>query len=184
MKSTVEMLKGKVTTISLRLEGGLTIEHEGKWKKYAIAPEMTVSVGPTDDFEAKAAELEAYISAWIGKYLKPIEEHYAPENPVLHDAPVAPKAPVAQDAQQLVDEDTFVAETITVEYTPGGEKRAKVKGGRWLKYGVTCWPEVLKMPPLEWDLDALDAADYPVSAGVTAIVMMLDDKPKKVTEWK
>jgi len=51
MKSTVEKLEGKVTKITLRLEGGLTVEQDGKWKKYAIAPEMTVSVGSEDDFE-------------------------------------------------------------------------------------------------------------------------------------
>ena len=144
---------------------------------------LTVSLEEGDDHNVEYAAAVSWCAEKIAGTLKAhgaIPSPTAPPKP----APVAKSAPVAQDAQQLVDEDTFVAETITVEYTPGGEKRAKVKGGRWLKYGVTCWPEVLKMPPLEWDLDALDAADYPVSAGVTAIVMMLDDKPKKVTGWK
>jgi len=42
MKSTVEMLKGKVTKVGLRLEGGLTVEFEGKWKKFAIPPENEI----------------------------------------------------------------------------------------------------------------------------------------------
>ena len=89
-------------------------------------------------------------------------------------------APVASD-----DEDIFNVDTIMVEFMPDGvTKSAKAKGGRWSKYGVRVWPEVLALPPLEWDLDSLDAAEYPVPKGLQAVVMMHEGKPRKVLEWK
>ena len=109
----------------------------------------------------------------------------APSQPTL---PVPPKkasvktgpAPVVSD-----DEDIFDVDTIMVEFMPDGvTKSAKAKGGRWSKYGVKVWPEVLALPPLEWDLDSLDAAEYPVPKGLQAVVMMHEGKPRKVLEWK
>ena len=107
---------------------------------------------------------------------------------------VAKPAPVAQVAQQAVpqvlsnvsqDDDLFNVDTIMVEFMPDGvTKSAKAKGGRWSKYGVKVWPEVLALPPLEWDLDATDAAEYPAPAGLQAVVMMHEGKPRKVLEWK
>ena len=92
----------------------------------------------------------------------------------------AKPAPVATG-----DEDVFNVDTIMVEFMPDGvTKSAKAKGGRWSKYGVKVWPEVLLLPPLEWDLDSLDAAEYPVPKGLQAIVMMHEGKPRKVLEWK
>ena len=95
---------------------------------------------------------------------------------------VAKPAPVAQDAQQ---EDVFDVDSIVIEVMPDGvTKTAKAKGGKWTKYGVKVWDEVLALPPLEWDLQELDVAEYGPPKGLQAIVMMVDDKPKKVTGWK
>ena len=99
-----------------------------------------------------------------------------PQGAVVKTGP----APVASD-----DEDIFNVDTIMVEFMPDGvTKSAKAKGGRWSKYGVKVWPEVLALPPLEWDLDSLDAAEYPVPKGLQAVVMMHEGKPRKVLEWK
>ena len=105
--------------------------------------------------------------------------------------PVAKKPPVAQSAQQPVktepqgDEDVFDVDSILIEVMPDGvTKTAKAKGGRWTKWGVKVWDEVLLLPPLEWTLQELDVGDYGPPKGLQAIVLMVDDKPKKVTAWK
>jgi len=189
MKGTVEKLEGKVTKITLRLEGGLTVEQDGKWKKYAIAPEMTVSVGSEDDFEEQAAALEAHLSAWIGKYLKPIEEHYTAPSVAQHAQQSTPKATPQPQQSGLLDSTskTFVVETLSVSIT-GGKRYMKAKGGHFKMYGVNVWEEVAAMPPLEWDLATLDGADYAAPEGLTAIYVekTLDSGkvvPDKVTGW-
>jgi len=83
------------------------------------------------------------------------------------------------------EDDVFTVESITIEYMPDGvTKSAKAKGGRWKKYGVKVWPEVLLLPPLEWVLDELDSGEYPAPKGLTATVMMHEGKPRKVLSWK
>ena len=67
----------------------------------------------------------------------------------------------------------------------------KAKGGNFKMYGVNVWPEVLAMPPLEWDAETLDGADYPAPTGLTAIYIEKaiekdgEQKmvPDKVTGW-
>jgi hypothetical protein len=49
---------------------------------------------------------------------------------------------------------------------------------------VKVWDEVLALPPLEWDLQALDVAEYGPPKDLQAIVMMVDGKPRKVLEWR
>ena len=145
----------------------------------SVTAGLTVALEDGDDKDVEYAALASWCAEKIGGTLK---AHGA--LPSQTEPPKKAAAPVATGGAIPDAEDVFTAETITVEYTPGGEKRAKIKGGRWKKYGVMCWPEVLALPPLEWDLDALDATDYPVPAGVQAIVLMVDDKPKKVVGWK
>ena len=141
---------------------------------------IVLEVGDEDKDEVYAGAI-SWVSAKIDGTLKAHGRVPSPtEPPKKTAAPVAPSAPTAPTE----DEDVFTAETITVEYTPGGDKRAKIKGGKWKKYGVMCWKEVLALPPLEWDLDTLGAADYPVPAGVQAIALLVDGKPKKIVGWK
>jgi len=115
--------------------------------------------------------------------------------PTQPTAPVAKKPPVAQSAQQTpqpAGDLTFVVETLSVDIK-GGKRYMKAKGGHFSKYGVNVWEEVAAMPPLEWDLETLDGADYNAPAGLTAIYIekAITTKdgvekmvPDKVVAWK
>ena len=193
-QEAAEKLDGMFTEASCQLGGGITIELNGVWKKFYIEPGLVFKLGPTQDAEKALEALKATLQAFVGGYLKPIEEHYASQNaeingpepgPALHEAP-AKSAP--REVRTPIDDsgaeyDIFDVASIAVEYSPGGEKRAKVKGGKWAKFGVMCWPEVLSLEPLEWNLDELDAVEYSVPAGLKAKALMVDGKPKKVVEW-
>ena len=109
-------------------------------------------------------------------------------------ATLPPSGKVVQQAQPqqsgLLDDTTktFVVETLSVE-VKGGKRYVKAKGGNFKVYGVNVWPEVLALPPLEWDAETLDGADYPAPTGLTAIYVekTLDSGkvvPDKVTAWK
>ena len=96
----------------------------------------------------------------------------------------SPPKPVKVGAAPTGDDDVFDVESIVIEMMPDGVTRtAKAKGGKWTKYGVKVWDEVLALPPLEWDLQQLDVADYGPPKGLKAIVMMAEGKPRKVTGW-
>ncbi len=120
---------------------------------------------------------------------KAYEAYHAPSAPTMPVAPsVAQHAQQPTPAQQPAGDKTFVVETLSVSIMD--EKRyMKAKGGRFSKYGVNVWEEVAAMPPLEWDLELLDGADYPAPAGLTAIYSEKTADsgkvvPDKVTAWK
>ena len=120
------------------------------------------------------------------KYHKPTPVPSVPELPKTATEPHKP-APTKTGPAPTVgsDEAVFDVDSILIEVMPDGvTKTAKAKGGRWTKYGVKVWDEVLLLPPLEWTLQELDVGDYGPPKGLQAIVMMVDDKPKKVTAWK
>jgi hypothetical protein len=103
--------------------------------------------------------------------------------PAQHPTPIPAGAVPGKVSQD--DEDIFDVDSIVIEVMPDGvTKTAKAKGGKWTKYGVKVWDEVLALPPLEWDLKALDVAEYGPPDGLQAVVMMVDGKPRKVLEWK
>ena len=146
--------------------------------------------------EANEATLKTLNKAYKA-YHQPVAHGALPSEtePVLRDAPVAKTAPVAQPAQQPTPQSgdlTFPVETLSVE-VKGGKRYVKAKGGNFKVYGVNVWPEVLALPPLEWDLETLDGADYNAPAGLTAIyvekeIVGKQGEPKwvpdKVTGWK
>jgi len=184
-EDTVAKLKEITVSISRKLS-------DDNYGSFGVQAAITLEVEEGEDKNELYAASASWLSAKVAGTHKQHGTMSSQPAPPKPQTALPAQASVAQHAQQSIpkattaadDEDIFDAETITVEYTPGGEKRAKVKGGRWKKYGVMCWPETLKLPPLEWDLDELDAADYPVPGGVQAVVLMVDDKPKKVIGWK
>ena len=151
---------------------------------------LTVSLEEGDDPNVEYASAASFCAEKIAGTLK---AHGAipsqPDAPKAPVAPVAKTAPVAQDAQQS-DTKTFVVETLSVE-VKGGKRYTKAKGGNFKMYGVNVWPEVLALPPLEWDAEQLDGADYPAPTGLTAIytekAIEKDGEqkmvPDKVTGW-
>lgn len=97
-------------------------------------------------------------------------EHLSKINALPAAAAAAPSASQA-DGHDVVD-----ATKISVE-VKNGKVFHKVHGGRWMKYGVTIWPEVLAR-------SGILAADIPVTGldltGYTATILMTNGKPDKV----
>jgi len=176
-------MMAKLSEITVSISRKVSDDNYGS---FGVQASITLEVEEGEDKDVLYAASTSWLSEKIAGTHKAhgtMPSQPAPAGAVAKPASVAQHS-VAGGVPQADDVDVFTAETITVEYTPGGEKRAKVKGGKWKKYGVVCWPEVLALPPLEWELDALDAADYNVPAGVQAVALMVDDKPKKIIGWK
>ena len=163
----------------------LTKKVSENYDSKGVSVGLTVSLEEGDDHNVEYAAAVSWCAEKIAGTLK---AHGAiPSQPVLPTQTVAKAAPVAQDAQQPK---TFVVETLSVE-VKGGKRYTKAKGGPFVMYGVNVWPEVLALPPLEWDAEQLDGADYPAPEGLTAIytekAIEKDGEqkmvPDKVTGW-
>ena len=154
---------------------------DGNWGSFEVVYglEMNLAEGADLDAVFKAMDDELTLAVGVSAHEKEAKVMRSVTQPEAEDF-VEPEYMPSTDATTK----TILAETITVEFTPKGQKNAKVKGGRWKMYGVMCWPEVLSLPPIEWDLETLDAGDYPAPPGVKAIVLMDGDKPKKVIGWE
>ena len=195
LQETVEKLGGKITKMEVpyTMTKLTVLTAEDRWE--GVGGEtvvFTVEVGSEANMvelynatyaAAKAVAVDANKARFddlLARYST--NKNQAPGPQPVATAPT-PK-PQPQQSGMLEDSsETFEVDTITVEFSPKGAKYAKAKGGKWGKYGVTVWPEVLIMEPLEWDLEQMDAQDYPAPKGLTAIVYMEDGKPKKVTGW-
>ena len=175
----------KIKELTVLLSKKVSENYDSK----GVSVGLTVSLEEGDDPNVEYAAAVSFCAEKIAGTLK---AHGAiPSQPVLRDSPkpalVAKTAPVAQDAQQ---DKTFVVEMLSVE-VKGGKRYTKAKGGPFVKYGVNVWPEVLAQPPLEWDAETLDGADYPAPTGLTAIytekAIEKDGEqkmvPDKVTGW-
>ena len=167
-----------------------------------VSVSVTVDLKEGDDKDAEYAALASWCAAKIGGTLKAhgaLPSETAPEGPWLKDmdkkAPqpgrVAQIAPAQPDDGVVKGPLTFAVETLSVE-VKGGKRYTKAKGGHFVMYGVNVWPEVLALPPLEWDAETLDGADYDAPKGLTAIytekaITTKDGVekmvPDKVTGW-
>lgn len=191
-KAKVEALNGKITQIGLRLEGGGSYEVvDGQWKKYGIAPEITLALGPDADPAEEMAKLTDILIEEIKDFVAPFEK-------LIAEKPVAPPTPVARPAQQQApkqhagmlenpDEEgeyvTFPVQSIEVAFAESGTKFSKVKGGKWVRHGVKCWEEVLALDPVNVDLSKLEAGAISFPSGLQAVAWVVGGTPKKVTGW-
>ena len=106
-------------------------------------------------------------------------------------APVQPTLPVDvnEPTRHPLDErgneyDIITVQHFTVEMTKSGKRIGKAFGGRWMKYGVTFWPEVANEVGLDIDRCDLDRK-YNLPTGWTkARVELEGDKPKKVVKFE
>ena len=146
---------------------------DGDYGSFEVSASIEASLAPDANLEETFDELDTWLTAAVGTS---VNEKAKKIGIKQQDLPETPPEPASD-----IETDVFDVVSITVEYTPGGEKRAKVKGGRWAKYGVTCWPEVLEK--IDFDLDSADAADYPQN-GLKAVALMVDNKPKKVIDFQ
>jgi len=172
---------------------------DDNYGSFGVQASITLEVEEGEDKDV----LYAASASWLSEKIAGTHKAHGtmPSQPATAGA-VAKPASVAQHAQQstpkatpqpqqsgLLDDTskTFVVETLSVEIK-GGKRYVKAKGGNFNVYGVNVWPEVLAMPPLEWDAETLDGADYPAPQGLTAIYVekTLDSGkvvPDKVTGW-
>ena len=183
MPYSKERMMAKVTELRIGMSRKISDDNYGSM---GVQGEIFLILEDDDDKD----EMWAYGTSWLSAKLAGTHKAHGtldsqpelPKGAVLKEAPKAKTgpAPVVQD-----DEDVFDVDSIVVEVMPDGvTKTAKAKGGKWTKYGVKVWDEVLALPPLEWNLQVLDVGEYGPPKGLQAIVLMSGDKPKKVTAWK
>ncbi len=178
-QEAVAKLGGVFKEITVNVERKKT---DGNYGSYGVSMGATINVPANENPEELARALDAYLTAEVSFSMQTKKDAMVVEEPVAKSAPVAQevRTPIGDDGEEY---DIFDVTSIVVEYSPGGEKRAKAKGGKWAKFGVMVWHEVLALPPLEWDLTELDAVEVPAPVGLKAKALMVGGKPKKVVEW-
>lgn len=182
---TMEELGAKIVQVSVSYERKIS---DGQYGSVGGFFSVTADVALEADPEVALDATFAWVKKAAVRNMKTsfdgIARKDAPAALPRQAPPAAP--PAAQPATAPAPAETyevFAVDTIAIEFAPNGEKRAKAKGGKYVKFGVIVWPEVLALPPLEWVVDDLDAIEYGVPAGVSAKVLLVDGKPKKVVGW-
>jgi len=169
----------KLTEITVSISRKLSDDNYGS---FGVQAAITLEVAEGEDKD----ELYLASASWLSEKVAGTHKAHGtlasptvPAGAVLKAAPQKAPAPVKVGAAPS-DEDVFDVESIVIEVMPDGvTKTAKAKGGKWTKYGVKVWDEVLALPPLEWDLKALDVAEYGPPDGLQAVVMMVDANPRR-----
>lgn len=129
---------------------------------------------------------EYNLIARFGKLVKTLEENYhvkpKPVGSQPNREPAAPPPPEQQAATRHENggaDGSFAAEKL-VGNVSEGKISWKVKGGKFSKFGVTIWPEVLEASGLY--PDQLDPMQQYNLAGYTAYFVNTEEgKPQKVT---
>jgi len=96
-----------------------------------------------------------------------------------------PDTPVSQNTPPPTKQEAAVYDTFDAEELVGSMNKGntywKVKGGKFSKYGVTIWPEVLA--EAGFNVDALDPAQVYSLDGYEAMYITKEDgKPDKVVK--
>lgn len=112
------------------------------------------------------------VSDWLDKHAEAVNVEPTPADvKATNPAP----APAAQQKQPSAEQ-SFSATTISATVSEG-KTTWRVKGGQFEKFGVICYPEVLRAAQLE-----LDPTQVYSLNGWTAYYAVKDDgKPQKVT---
>ena len=192
----IEGLQGTITDITVTVSRKLSDNNYG-------SGEASLSIGEsiadaTVDVEAEFNKLYAWAAKECAAKVVELVGHNTPSTkPVVESK--QPQS-LTQDNKTVVTQHTgmlestsktFPVDTITVD-VKSGKKYVKAKGGSFVQYGVNVWPEVLALPPLEWDVEELAPTEIPAPAGLTAIYSEKEittkdgDKklvPDKVTGW-
>lgn len=157
---------------------------------------ITCDVAPGADVDAAMDAAYEYIKEVARRNMAPamtaIVTKSAPELPRLVEAedmsqsplPSMP-VPIEETREPVVGDsetETFDVDTIKITDEGPGRKYVKAKGGKWSKYGVTVYSEVLA--DMGWDLDDIAAGEYKAPKGLRAVALLEGGKPKKVLEWK
>ena len=154
-----------------------------------VSVSVTVDIEEGDDRDKEYLALSSWCAAKISGTLKAHGALPSQTEPALRNTPQP--TPKQTTAPQPSGDLTFPVESITVDIK-GGKRYAKAKGGNFKMYGVNVWDEVAAMPPLEWNLQEMDGAEFPMEPGVVAIYIekAITTKdgvekmvPDKVTGW-
>lgn len=143
------------------------------------------------------AQKNLHFNPWVpefGSSRKPQEEP-APVNkpPAPANKPATPPVPVRQpvrasgEPEQTDSEDgevTFLIKTIERKIWKG-DTYISVAGGKWSKFGVACYPEVLGEYPLfeGWETWEVGVQYGPLDGLEKAVVEIVDGKPKKILRF-
>ena len=110
-------------------------------------------------------------------FSKVVKSAHPPAGPDMFDGPdIGLAAPVPTDRNG-----DLTIQVSNIKLASGGEHpRWVVQGGNFMKFGITCWPEVLKAAGLE---DKLDPLSDNLPEGQWLAYYIEDDKqrPDKVT---
>jgi hypothetical protein len=139
--------------------------------------QFTVRADTLRELMARVGWLAGYLNS---QHTKPAVQPTAQPQPPAQGASVPPttqmpQAQVTQEQGTL----TFAADTLTALVNEG-KAYWKVKGGKFQKFGVTVWPEVLA--EAGWSVEELSPMKIYSLAGYTATYVLNDKgKPEKVT---
>ena len=155
---------------------------------------LEATLAPDANVDEVVLALQAYCDAYCSKALVNPIEAMRERAMLAPDVVVNLAAPAKEPTRTKLDDSGNEFEYIkvsglTVQFTPGGKKVGKIKGGPYVKHGVNAWPEILATVGIK--LDTLDAGDYvlPELHGKTAVCLMkVSDKtgkpyPDKVVEF-
>ena len=184
----------KLKEITVSISRKLSDDNYGS---FGVQAAITLEVDEGEDKDELYAASASWLSAKVAGTHKShgtLPSQFDPDASLEHTPKPAKPTPVpagavAQPTDGVVaGELTFPVESITVDIK-GGKRYAKAKGGRFTMYGVNVWDEVLLLPPLEWKLQEMDGAEFPMEPGVVAIYVekTLDGGkvvPDKVVGWK
>lgn len=151
-----------------------------KVKRGSITKMVTVRGRPGEDWESFHFREDAVLeslgeSGWQG-----IEDNggrtISATVPRAGAAPARPSAPLGDDAEPY----SFPATTLLAGSIKNGKVFWKIKGGRWEKWGVTVYPEILAAAG--FDVEGLDASkEYSLNGFTAYFLAKADGTPIKVT---
>ena len=144
------------------------------------------------DRDSFAAGLRAWCKAFLDETLASQRKEYLQPPGILavakqlgatvtEEAPEPTRVPVDDDGNEY---DIFVVDKLRIESTSTGTKIGKAFGGKWRKFGVMVWPEI--MEALIGSIADLDVGQEfgPPKPGTKAKALLNEKgSPSKVVEW-
>lgn len=200
---------GTPTSLSMRVSRKMSDSNYGSFE---VSAELEVSLAKGVNLEDSFQSLRAWLEANVGRTIKAQKAAYdqlqpAPDRgyglPAEHGTPgtapeygigderavppprspvEAPQATSTRSSGQMVTE-TWTNPVMTIEFTKGGDKYLRVRGGKWVKFGCPAWAETI---PFTYFTDWDPGQEYRLPDGLTEVVVQMNDKgqPKKVIEFR
>ena len=176
---------GTPTALSVRVSRRLG---DGKYGSLEVSAELTVNLGADAKLDDTFDAIDAWLTAKVGKSahekLDRTEQAVALEIEPLA-AGFVPGTVVSGPATDSDPRyEVIEVKNFAVEMTKSGKRIGKAFGGRWMKYGITFWPETAAEVGVELDACDLDRK-YNLPAGLTKGRVEMDgDKPRKIVRFE